>query len=80
MTHFSHTLLWYVIDLITYRSLLGKDSGFAVPMVIPELSTRRVLTSELIQGVPLDSCTELPQDVRNDVCGNFNFGWGWEGF
>ena len=49
------------------RSLLGEGSGFIVPEVIPDLSTQRVMTSELVHGVPLDSCTELSQDVRNDV-------------
>ena len=36
--------------------------------MIPELTTRRVLTSELIEGVPLDRCSALDQESKNKVC------------
>lgn len=49
------------------RDLLANDPGYLVPEVFPELSTKRVLTTELIQGLPLDQCVSLPQEIRNDV-------------
>ena len=39
-----------------------------MPEVIPELTTKRVLATELIQGVPLDKVRELDQETKNRVC------------
>ncbi|CAI8030979.1 Atypical kinase COQ8B, mitochondrial [Geodia barretti] len=50
-----------------FRELLANDPGYLVPEVFPELSTKRVLTTELIQGLPLDQCVSLPQEIRNDI-------------
>lgn len=49
------------------RSLLEGDAFFQVPEIIDELSTRRVLAMELVQGVPLDRCVDLDQETRNQV-------------
>ena len=49
------------------RELLADDNRFAVPSIIPELSTKRVLTAELIHGLPLDHCTHLPQQIKDEV-------------
>lgn len=49
------------------RSLLEGDEYFQVPEVIDELSGRRVLAMELVQGVPLDRCVDLDQETRNQV-------------
>uniref|UniRef100_A0A8C5G371 Atypical kinase COQ8B, mitochondrial-like n=1 Tax=Gouania willdenowi TaxID=441366 RepID=A0A8C5G371_GOUWI len=38
--------------------------------VIDELSGRRVLAMEMIQGVPLDRCVDLDQETRNQICFN----------
>ena len=38
-----------------------------MPAVIPELSTKRILTTQLIHGMPLDQCASLSQEVKNDV-------------
>lgn len=48
------------------------DPIFKVPEVIDELTTSRVLTMELINGVPLDSCLDLDQETRSKAspCGN----------
>ncbi|XP_075393322.1 atypical kinase COQ8B, mitochondrial [Tenrec ecaudatus] len=51
-----------------FRQLLADDPFFRVPAVIPELSTARVLGMELAQGVPLDQCKGLSQDIRNEIC------------
>jgi aarF domain-containing kinase len=42
--------------------------GVAVPRVIQELSTKEVLTMEMIKGIDLDTCAEkLSQEERNYV-------------
>ncbi|KAG7223058.1 hypothetical protein INR49_015817 [Caranx melampygus] len=53
-----------------FRSLLEGDELFQVPEVIDELSAKRVLAMELVQGVPLDSCVDLDQETRNQICFN----------
>ncbi|XP_022052329.1 atypical kinase COQ8B, mitochondrial [Acanthochromis polyacanthus] len=53
-----------------FRSLLEEDEYFQVPEVIDELSARRVLAMELVQGVPLDRCVDLDQETRNQICFN----------
>jgi aarF domain-containing kinase len=38
---------------------LVKDlEGVEVPKVIPELSTKRILTMEMIKGIDLDTCAQ----------------------
>ncbi|KAM9801532.1 atypical kinase COQ8B, mitochondrial [Neosynchiropus ocellatus] len=51
-----------------FRALLEGDEFFQVPEVIDELSGRRVLAMDLIQGVPLDRCVDLDQETRNNIC------------
>ncbi|KAJ0022509.1 hypothetical protein NQD34_009999 [Periophthalmus magnuspinnatus] len=51
-----------------FRSLLEGDPFFRVPEVVDSLSGGRVLSMELVQGVPLDSCVELDQETRNQIC------------
>nr|XP_046245308.1 atypical kinase COQ8B, mitochondrial [Scatophagus argus] len=53
-----------------FRSLLEGDEFFQVPEVIDELSGRRVLAMELVQGVPLDRCVDLDQETRNQISFN----------
>ncbi|XP_078140448.1 atypical kinase COQ8B, mitochondrial isoform X2 [Centroberyx gerrardi] len=53
-----------------FRSLLEGEEFFQVPEVIDELSGRRVLAMELVQGVPLDRCVDLDQETRNQICFN----------
>uniref|UniRef100_A0A3Q3LXX9 NUMB like endocytic adaptor protein n=1 Tax=Mastacembelus armatus TaxID=205130 RepID=A0A3Q3LXX9_9TELE len=53
-----------------FRSILEGDEFFQVPEVIDELSGHRVLAMELVQGVPLDGCVDLPQETRNQICFN----------
>lgn len=53
-----------------FRSLLEGDPYFQVPEVIEDLSARRVLSMELVQGVPLDRCADLDQETRNQICYN----------
>ncbi|KAJ0063888.1 hypothetical protein NL108_013165 [Boleophthalmus pectinirostris] len=51
-----------------FRSLLEGDPFFRVPGVVDSLSGSRVLSMELVQGVPLDSCVDLDQETRNQIC------------
>ncbi|XP_026860530.2 atypical kinase COQ8B, mitochondrial isoform X2 [Electrophorus electricus] len=51
-----------------FRTLLEGDPVFRVPEAIDEFSTSRVITMELVNGVPLDSCVDLDQDTRNKIC------------
>lgn len=49
------------------RSMLEGNGYFQIPEVVDELSGRRVLAMELVQGVPLDRCVDLDQETRNQV-------------
>ncbi|XP_069500560.1 atypical kinase COQ8B, mitochondrial [Ambystoma mexicanum] len=53
-----------------FRQLLQDDPFFYVPEVIDRLTRKRVITMELVTGVPLDQCEDLEQDVRNEICRN----------
>ncbi|NP_001087459.1 acoenzyme Q8B L homeolog [Xenopus laevis] len=53
-----------------FRHLLNEDPFFSVPQVIDELTTERVLTMELVPGVPLDQCVEMDQETRNQISYN----------
>ena len=48
------------------QSELLRDK-FVVPRVIPELSSKRVLTGEWMQGVAIDQIKDKPQEVRDHV-------------
>ncbi|XP_061599862.1 atypical kinase COQ8A, mitochondrial isoform X2 [Cololabis saira] len=51
-----------------FQQLLRGDSFFLVPDVIDQLSNRRVLTTTLVSGFPLDRAVDLPQELRNEIC------------
>ncbi|XP_076832837.1 atypical kinase COQ8B, mitochondrial [Brachyhypopomus gauderio] len=51
-----------------FRTLVEGDPVFRVPEIIDEFSAGRVITMELVNGVPLDSCVDLDQDTRNKIC------------
>ncbi|XP_050363525.1 protein ABC transporter 1, mitochondrial [Argentina anserina] len=50
-----------------FRDLLSDAQGFYVPLVVDELSSKRVLTTELISGIPIDKVALLDQETRNYV-------------
>ncbi|KAK9815604.1 hypothetical protein WJX72_006628 [[Myrmecia] bisecta] len=54
-----------------FKALIEADPEFRevfhVPDVVAELSSKRVLASELVPGVHIDKVKDMPQDVRNDV-------------
>ena len=54
-----------------FRHLVAQDSymnaRFVVPRVHPEMSTSRILTSDLMAGVAIDKILHLPQKIRNRI-------------
>lgn len=42
-----------------YGEMVKPHKEYRVPQVIKELSTKSILTTELVPGVPLDKCFEL---------------------
>ncbi|KAF3436625.1 hypothetical protein FNV43_RR23717 [Rhamnella rubrinervis] len=50
-----------------FRDLLSKAQGFYVPLVVDGISSKRVLTTELVSGFPLDKVALLTQETRNYV-------------
>ena len=55
-----------------FRSLISSDPGlvadrFVVPQVIEELSTDRILVTELVRGGTIDKVVNLDQDERNRI-------------
>ncbi|XP_067877548.1 atypical kinase COQ8A, mitochondrial-like [Heterodontus francisci] len=53
-----------------FKELLEGEPFFNVPSVIEELSSRGVLTTELVPGFPLDKAEALDQETRNEICAN----------
>ena len=50
------------------RELIGDNNEiFSVPRVIHALTSKRVLTSELVHGVPLDQLTDKDEEIKNWV-------------
>lgn len=60
----------YEIEAVSqkhFRDLLSGTPGFYVPRVVDELSSKKVLTTELISGVPIDKVALLDQETRDYV-------------
>ncbi|XP_067831893.1 atypical kinase COQ8A, mitochondrial-like [Heptranchias perlo] len=53
-----------------FKELVEDEPFFNVPSVIEELSGKRVLTTELVPGFPLDRAEGLDQETRNEICTN----------
>ena len=50
-----------------FRKLLENNGNYFVAEHIPNLTTTRILTTELVQGVPLDDVQKMDQETRNNV-------------
>uniref|UniRef100_A0A5B6Z8B5 Putative aarF domain-containing protein kinase 4 n=1 Tax=Davidia involucrata TaxID=16924 RepID=A0A5B6Z8B5_DAVIN len=50
-----------------FRNLLRNANGFYVPMVVDDISSKRVLTTELVPGIPVDEVALLNQETRDYV-------------
>ncbi|KAK1408909.1 hypothetical protein QVD17_41061 [Tagetes erecta] len=51
----------------TFRRLLSNVEGFYVPFVVDELSSKKVITTELVYGIPIDKVALLDQETRSYV-------------
>lgn len=55
----------------TFKKFIDDDeycrTCFRVPNVFPEYSTKQILTSEWVPGVPVDKVKDMSQEIRNDV-------------
>ena len=61
--------------LALYRRMLDGEAGVHVPEVVPELSTGRLLTMSWLEGEPIMSIADAPQEVRNTVAMNMFRAW-----
>ncbi|KAK7356235.1 hypothetical protein VNO80_15503 [Phaseolus coccineus] len=50
-----------------FRDLLTGIDGFYVPIVVDDISSRRVLTTELVYGITIDKVASLDQETRNHI-------------
>ncbi|XP_057321495.1 atypical kinase COQ8B, mitochondrial [Microplitis mediator] len=51
-----------------FKNLLAPYPEYYVPTIIDELSSNQVLTTELIDGVPVDKCAEMDEETREHIC------------
>jgi len=50
-----------------FRGFLEGDRHFGVPFFVPELTSRRVITLEMMKGVSIDRVATMSQEVRDFV-------------
>ncbi|XP_057964150.1 protein ABC transporter 1, mitochondrial isoform X2 [Malania oleifera] len=50
-----------------FRTLLSGTKGFYVPLVVDDISSKRILTTELVSGIPIDKVALLSQETRDYV-------------
>jgi predicted unusual protein kinase regulating ubiquinone biosynthesis (AarF/ABC1/UbiB family) len=63
-------------NLALYRLMLKDEPHVHVPEVVPELSTKRLLTMTWLEGRPLpDVAAEADQDMRNRIAVNMFRAW-----
>ncbi|GGF45581.1 ABC transporter ATP-binding protein [Aliidongia dinghuensis] len=58
-----------------YRHMLAGEAGVHVPEVVPELSTARLLTMTWLEGEPILSAVQAPQEARNAIAMNMFRAW-----
>lgn len=58
-----------------YAAMLKDEAGVTVPKPLPELSTRRLLTMDWLEGRPLMEIRQAPQDLRDRVALNLFRAW-----
>ncbi|XP_043264143.1 atypical kinase COQ8B, mitochondrial isoform X1 [Colletes gigas] len=51
-----------------YKRFVEPYSDYYVPAVIDELSTYQVFTTEMVEGIPVDKCTNMDTEVREHIC------------
>lgn len=50
-----------------FEEFVKNDPAFIVPHAYQNLTTKHVLVTDFVEGVPLDKCENLDQDTRNYV-------------
>jgi predicted unusual protein kinase regulating ubiquinone biosynthesis (AarF/ABC1/UbiB family) len=58
-----------------YRRILAKEGGVHVPEVLPDLSTKRLLTMTWLDGRPLMEIVDAPIERRNRIAYNMFRAW-----
>lgn len=58
-----------------YAHMLAGEDHVHVPEVVPDLSTGRLLTATWLEGKPILSYKEAPQEVRNQLAMNMFRAW-----
>lgn len=58
-----------------YADILSKEKNVHVANIVPELSTRRLLTSEWLDGKPILDFKKAPLEVRNEIALNLFRAW-----
>ena len=61
--------------LALYRTMLADEAGVHVPDVVDSLSTDRLLTMGWLDGEPIMSAADAPQEVRNAIALNMFRAW-----
>jgi aarF domain-containing kinase len=54
-----------------FKEILKDDNVFSVPAVYDHLSTKSILTSDIVYGKPFDKHEDLSQEQRNFVSSLF---------
>ena len=62
-----------------YRIILGEEPGIRVPPIVPELSTKRLLTMGWLEGRPMLSFKDRPLEDRNRLAETMFRAW-WHPF
>jgi predicted unusual protein kinase regulating ubiquinone biosynthesis (AarF/ABC1/UbiB family) len=58
-----------------YGAMLKEEKGVHVPAPVPELSTRRLLTMDWVEGVNLATVKDRPAEERNRIAYNLFRAW-----
>uniref|UniRef100_A0A1B6HZJ3 ABC1 atypical kinase-like domain-containing protein n=3 Tax=Homalodisca liturata TaxID=320908 RepID=A0A1B6HZJ3_9HEMI len=51
-----------------FQSLLKDYQDYYIPRIIDNLCTPQILTTELIEGVPVDKCQDMDEPTRKHIC------------
>jgi predicted unusual protein kinase regulating ubiquinone biosynthesis (AarF/ABC1/UbiB family) len=58
-----------------YRLMLAEEPAVEVPVAVKDLSTKRLLTMNWIEGAPIQDASDLPLDARNEIALNMFRAW-----
>ncbi|KAG7210759.1 hypothetical protein KM043_012253 [Ampulex compressa] len=51
-----------------YKQLVKPYPEYYVPTVVDELSTKQIFTTELVDGTPVDKCTNMDMGTKEHLC------------